>query len=218
MDAETWQRLYGPPQPARRRPPRRRPARRPPPAWQPPPVPGFLARYSGGTLVAMGAMGAEAVVLFAVSQVYAYTQESSVHPVLHVVVLLVLVFVGVPAALGITVGMVLPLTALATWTGKRLRGSDSWWWLPIVAAVACGVLVMAVALPAGAWRGGLWWWAGLTVLVTLPGLAARPALRPEPGHPGLGRAVTLTTLYGTGAVVLTIVGGYVAFFMGLVDA
>lgn len=215
MDEEQWQRLYGPPRPARSRPVRRAPS-----VWQPPPVPGFMARYGGGTLVATLAMGAETVVLFLLNQMYLSTRESWALPVHYGGSFILLVFLAPLLALmglGAVLGFVLPLAALAEWTGKRVRGRDSWWWLPIVVAVACGVLVMAVALPFGAWRGGLRWWAGLTVFLTVPGLAARPALRLEPGQPGLWRAVTLTALGGVGAVALTSWAGAAAFSHGLVE-
>ncbi|MEU2181934.1 hypothetical protein [Streptomyces thermolilacinus] len=230
MDAETWQRLYGPPQPARRRPPRprprparRKPARprpRPvqrPPAPKTPPGPGSTGWYVRGTLVATFATGAEIVVLLLLHQMYLSTGESWALPVnygmgLFFLILLspLLLLLCVCLALGAAV-----LVEFAEWTAKRLRGRDAWWWMPLVAAVPCGLLVMAVALPFGAWRGGLWWWAGLTVFLTVPALTARWALRPEPRHPVY--ALALTTLGGVAAVVLTIVGGYAAFTTGLVE-
>ncbi|CAL9295256.1 hypothetical protein SUDANB25_02463 [Streptomyces sp. SudanB25_2051] len=221
MDAETWQRLYGPPQPARRRPPRPRPApprSASPRSAQPPPVPGSTGWYARGALVATFAMGAEIVVLILLHQMSLSTGESWALPVNYGFGLVVLVLLSPLLLLlcaGLALGAAVPLVELAEWTARRLRHRDAWWWLPLVAAVPCGVLVMAVALPFGAWRGGLWWWAGLTVFVTVPALTARWALRPEPRHPVY--ALGLTTLGGVGAVVLTIAGGYAAFATGLVD-
>lgn len=220
MDADTWQRLYGPPQPARRRPPRPRPRpAQPPPVPTPPPVPGSTGWYACGTLVATFAMGAEIVVLFLLRQMALSTGESAALPVNYGFGMLVLILLSPLLLLicgALALGTAVPLVELAEWTARRLRRRDAWWWLPLVAAVQCGVLVMAVALPFGAWRGGLWWWAGVTVFVTVPALTARWALRPEPRHPVY--ALALTTLGGVAAVVLTIAGGYAAFATGLVDA
>ncbi|MEU3446400.1 hypothetical protein AB0H29_04085 [Streptomyces thermolilacinus] len=220
MDAETWQRLYGPPQPARPRPPRARPRPvRRPPAPKSPPMPGSTSWYVGGTLVATLAMCAELVVLFMLHQMYLATGESWVLPVIPLayVFLVFLTPLFALVCLGLCLGIVLPLVALARWTGKRVRGRDSWWWLPVVAGVGCGAPVMAVALPFGAWRGGLWWWAGLTVFLTMPALAARQAMPPEPGRRGLWRSLAVTSVCGAGAVALTFWGGVAAFHWGLVE-
>ncbi|WOI58875.1 hypothetical protein [Streptomyces fradiae] len=177
-------------------------------------------RYGSACLVSMGALAVEAAVLCTAYLIHASTRETSVLPGNYGLAPAALVVFGLPALLLaylVTVGLVLPLTVLAAWTGRRVRGRDGWWWLPVVVAAACGLPVMAVALPLGAWRGGLALWPYLTVLLTVPALAARRVLPRAGGGPGAGRVIRLTLLYGAGAVAVTAVLGLVGSAVGLVE-
>ncbi|MFE1574789.1 hypothetical protein [Streptomyces fradiae] len=177
-------------------------------------------RYGSACLVSMGALAVEAAVLCTAYLIHASTRETSVLPGNYGLAPAALVVFGLPALLLaylVTVGLVLPLTVLAAWTGRRVRGRDGWWWLPVVVAAACGLPVMAVALPLGAWRGGLALWPYLTGLLTVPALAARRVLPRAGGGPGAGRVIRLTLLYGAGAVAVTAVLGLVGSAVGLVE-
>ncbi|MFG3498058.1 hypothetical protein [Streptomyces sp. NPDC047928] len=152
-------------------------------AWIPPRPPerGFGARYGAALAISMTVLFAEAVIALIAQVAYAQTQFTP-SAGYHVLGFVALAFLAVPGAVVgfvVSAGVVLPLVGLAEWAGRRVtrRERGPWWGVPLVTGVVVAVLVGSVGPLVGAGPVPLGVaWAVATAVLTVAGLAARPAV------------------------------------------
>ncbi|MFF0432927.1 hypothetical protein ACFYU9_11960 [Streptomyces sp. NPDC004327] len=132
-------------------------------------------------VVSMAVLGFEAAIVGIVPCMWAASVASTP---MTVVLMLMLVPVSAVAgtALGalLSVAVVAPLLVLAGWTGRRIGGRESWYWVPVLLAVVTAVpaLGWAAEAEAGILPGLVVWLLG-TAALAAPALAARRLLLPD---------------------------------------
>ncbi|MFJ3883209.1 hypothetical protein ACIPW5_37915 [Streptomyces sp. NPDC090077] len=108
-------------------------------------------------------------------------------------------FLGAP----LSVGVVMPLLAVAGWLGRRPSGHERWWWVPALAAggTALPALATAVLVEAGL-LAGLGGWLTVSAAPAVAALVARRLLLadrpPLSGRALFGRVALYGTLAGIG--------------------
>ncbi|MFG3207985.1 hypothetical protein [Streptomyces sp. NPDC048192] len=165
-------------------------------------------RFGAVLAASMSVLFVEAVIGAIAFVVWEQTQERPdlSYNALSVIFLVVAVpFVAAAGAVFgalLSVGVVMPLLAVAGWLGRRLSGREAWWWIPALAAAGTAPFAVAVAVLA---RTGLPVGVGVWLVVTAA-LAAtvlvarRPLLVDRPWLSG-GAMVRRVALHGTLAVV-----------------
>ncbi|MEU8616571.1 hypothetical protein [Streptomyces sp. NPDC048623] len=154
-------------------------------------------------IVSMTVLGIEVVigatVLFMWSPSLTYTPGT-----IFALLLLVPVSAVAGTAVGalLSVAVVAPLLMLADWTGRRIEGRASWYWVPAVTAAVTVLPVLGGAAELGA--GPLWspvCWLAATAGLTVPALVSRRLLLTDRPYVSGGALFGWVALYGTLALV-----------------
>ncbi|MGW2058499.1 hypothetical protein ACWCOZ_32090 [Streptomyces sp. NPDC001840] len=165
-------------------------------------------RFGAVLTASMSMLSVEAVIGAIALVAWEQTQESPglSYNTMGVLFLIVMApFVAAAAAvLGalLSVGVVMPLLAVAGWLGRRLSGHEAWWWVPALAAAgtAWPALAAAVRMEAGL-LAGLGGWLAVTAALAAAALVARRLLLPDRPRLSGGAMFERVALYGTLAVV-----------------
>ncbi|MCX4514314.1 hypothetical protein OHA27_29145 [Streptomyces sp. NBC_01619] len=169
----------------------------------------------------MSVLFLEAVIGMIVRLVLGLAQEAPTgYSALGVLLLPFLAAAGAVVGFAVSVGVVMPVLALAGWLGRRFSGREVWWWVPSVAATVVAAPLAAWYAAAGAGPDllpSVWGWLLGTVALTIPALVARRLLLPDRRYVSGGAMFGRVVLYGTLAVVVTVMLGGIAVYSGLVE-
>ncbi|MFI1472102.1 hypothetical protein [Streptomyces wuyuanensis] len=169
----------------------------------------------------MSVLFVEAVIGMIVSFFLRLAQEApSGYSALGLVLLPFFAAAGAVVGLAVSVGVVMPVLALAGWLGRRFSGREVWWWVPPVTAAVVAAPLAARYAAAGARPDLLpivWGWLVGTAVLIVPVLVARRLLLPDRRYVPGGAMFRWVALYGTLAVVATALLGGIAVYTGLIE-
>jgi hypothetical protein len=165
-------------------------------------------RFGAVLTASMSVLFVEAVIGAIALFVWGQTQESPGLPYTGMGMFFLIVGAPFVAAAGaflgalLSVGVVMPLLAVAGWLGRRLSGCEAWWGVPALTAAGTAppALAVAVLVEAGL-LAGLGGWLAVTAALAVTALVARRLLLPDRPQLSGGAMFGRVALYGTLAVV-----------------